>query len=154
VRPILLIAVAAVIASCGQDSADDYREKAVALCEEGAEKAEAIDLPRSQDEISTYLEKVFREFERLDDEFAALDPPDELASLHERAVEMSDRAEGQFRQLIRRVETADNPVATLRRELETLLGPLIRQSERLNRRMGLEECNEVGLPGGDEQAPS
>ena len=138
---------------CGRNDAADYREKGNELCREALQRARDIPLPRSPDGVADYLEQIVETTSEYDDDFAALDPPQELEELHREAVRQNERAEPIFRRVIRRIRDAPDQLAALRREFRRL-APFIDENERTLKKLGLDECGETGLPGGDQPAPS
>ena len=138
---------------CGRDDAADYREKGNELCREAAREVERLDTPLTADELVRFFERATDIAARSQDEFAALDPPDELEQVHERAVREGNRQERFVRDLIERMRASEQPQRLIQDELDRFQR-MIRRGEALNRRLGLEECNEVGLPGGEGETSS
>ncbi len=130
----------------------EYRKQGNALCKDAIREVRAIPVPKSPDAAVGYLEKVFDTSERVNDEFAQLEPPEELQADHERATELSEEVEESFDGVIERLREASDPQEALRDELRKLV-PELERAEKLNTRLGLEECNEIGLPS-EQPAPS
>ncbi len=158
------LACTALVAGCGGDSDGDatsdtgpltvaeYREQGNALCKEAVREAEAIPVPRSPDDIADYLKTVFDASSELTDEFAEFEPPEELRADHERAVELSRESDETLDGIVERVRDASDPQAAAQREFRKL-APELERAEKLNNRLGLEECNETGPPA-EQPAPS
>ncbi len=136
----------------GSLTAAEYRKQGNALCKDAIREVRAIPEPKSPDEIADYLEEVFETSERVNDEFVALEPPEELRADHERAVELSEESEKTFDELIERARDASDPPAAVQREFRKLV-PELEKAQELNTRLGLEECNKVGPPS-QQPAPS
>ncbi len=150
----------ALVASsgCGDDdsgtspTAAEYRDEGNALCKKAVREVEAIPAPTSAEGIADYLETIFDASEKMTEEFVDLDPPEELRADHERAVELSRESEKTFDEIVERVRDASNPQAAVQREFRKL-APELAQAEKLNTRLGLDECNETGPPS-EQPAPS
>ncbi len=138
--------------SGGPLTTTEYRKQGNALCKDAVREVEAIPVPKSPDAIAGYLEEVFDTSEQVNDEFVKLQPPEELQADHERAVELSKEFEKTFDGVIERVRGASDPQAALRDEFRKLV-PELETAQKLNTRLGLEECNEIGPPS-DQPAPS
>ncbi len=158
IAPALACAALAAGAGCGgdEDSGDgasgggplttaEYRKKGNALCKKAVREVGAIPIPKSPDGIADYLEKVFDTAEQVNDEFGKLEPPEELHADHERAVELAEESEKIADGVIERVRSASDPQAAVQREFRKLV-PELEKVQKLNTRLGLEECNEVGPP--------
>jgi hypothetical protein len=133
-------------------TAAEYRKQGNALCKEAVREVGAIPEPNAPDEIAGYLEEVFDASEQVNDEFVKLQPPEELRADHERAVELGEESQKTFDGVIERVRAASDPQAALREEFRELV-PELERAQKLNTRLGLEECNEIGPPS-EQPAPS
>lgn len=129
----------------GALTAAEYRQQGNALCKKAASEVEGILAPSSPEGLPDYLEKVFGASKKVTDEFVKLEPPQELRADHEQAVKLSLESEKIFDALIERVREAPNPQAAVLRELRTL-APELEKAEKVNTRLGLDECNETGPP--------
>ncbi len=138
--------------SGGPLTTTEYRKQGNALCKDAVREVAAIPVPKSPDAIADYLEEVFDTSLRLNDEFVALEPPEELRADHEQAVELSDEFEKTFDRIVERVRDASDPQAAVQREFRKLV-PELEEVQKLNTRLGLEECNEIGPPS-EQPAPS
>ena len=136
----------------GSLTAAEYRKQGNALCEDAVREVEAIPAPTSADNIADYLETVFDASEEVNDRFVELEPPEELRADHERAVELSLESEKTFDEVVERVRDASDPQAAVQREFRRL-APDLAQAEKLNSRLGLDECNETGPPS-EQPEPS
>ncbi len=130
----------------------EYRKQGNALCKDAVREVGAIPVPNAPDEIAGYLEEVFDASEQVNDEFVKLQPPEELQADHERAVELAEESQKTFDGVIERVRDVSDPQAALREEFRKLV-PELERAQKLNTRLGLEECNEIGPPS-DQPAPS
>jgi len=130
----------------------EYRKQGNAICKDALSEAEGIPAPTSPEDLDDYLEKLFDSVEKANDEFVALEPPEELRADHERAVELTDESEQASETLIERVREAPDPQAAVQREFRKL-GPLLARGEKVNARLGLDDCNRVGPPT-EQPAPS
>jgi hypothetical protein len=158
-RPILLLLTCALaLTACGDDdsalSAADYRKRANELCADGTREALRLDPPRSPQDLADYLQRALDLTGKYEDRFAELEPPNELESLHERALRLNDEFNRDFSRLIRRVRSADDPVATFQRGLQRLL-PAFQRGDEINRRLKLDECLQApALRGTPPAGPS
>jgi len=129
--------------ACGSDdpelSVEEYRQRANEICVKLTDKAEGLDPPRSVDGIADYLERLLELARPYDRRFRDLDPPDELARLHDRGVELNRKLDRAFEDIAGRLRASADPATTFRRELEGLL-PQIRRADDLFQRLGLDEC--------------
>lgn len=159
-----LVTALIVPAACGGDdgepsqasrggamTVEEYQKQGNALCQDALRKVERIPTPSSEDEIADYLERVFDASEGVTEEFAALEPPSKLRADHEKAVALSEETDDKFDDLVDRVREAPSPRAAVRREFKKL-APDIAEGEKINERLGLEECNEVGPPSEQPEA--
>ena len=136
----------------GPLTAAEYRKQGNALCKDAVREVEAIPVPTSADDIGDYLETVFDASKKVNDDFVKLEQPEELRADHGRAVELSEEAEKTFDEVVERVRDAPNPQAAVQREFRKL-APDLARAEKLNTRLGLDECNETGPPS-EQPAPS
>jgi hypothetical protein len=135
----------------GALTAAEYRKQGNALCKDAVREVEAIPAPRSPEDVADYLEKVFDSSEKVNDEFMKLEPPEDLRADHKRAVELSNESEKTFDGVAKRVREASNPQAAVVSELRKL-APALEQAEKLNTKLGLDECNETGPPAEQPEA--
>ena len=127
----------------GPLTAGEYRKQGNALCKEGIREVERIPTPSSEDKIADYLEQVFGIAADANDDFAKLDPPEELRTDHEQAVKLARESEDVSDAFVERVRESDDPRAAILSGFRKL-APEIKRSEELNEKLGLDECNEVG----------
>ena len=142
-RAIVLLLACVTLAACGSDdgglSVDEYRERGNDLCAEARDDAQALEAPRSIDGMTDYLERLRELSQSYDRRFEELDPPDELAQQHERAIDVNERLDRSYAEMVRRLRAASDPAVTLRREVERLL-PQLRRGDEVFRRLGLNAC--------------
>ena len=79
------------------------------------------------------------------EEFETLDPPQELRAMHEESVRQTRESRKDFETMVGKVRLSEQPIRTLQSELKKLV-PDINAAEQLNRKLGLDECNEVRVP--------
>jgi len=81
------------------------------------------------------------------DDFEALEPPKELRRDHEELVRLSEESKRETDELVERLRRAKDPAVAVQREFAGLLrSPTFKRSVRTTRRLGLDECLEVGQP--------
>lgn len=146
--------MAAVLAGAGCGSGDDgeseesYRERAVALCKDAEDVIEEIPPPSAPGDIAGYLRRIIDASAEFSDDYEELEPPDELRADHEASERVGRRVQARLEALLESVSESDRPAVTAARELQQLVrSPDFRRSERLLRRLGLEEeCSSVAAP--------
>jgi hypothetical protein len=150
---LAVVALTMAAAGCGgEDSAEEYREQASALCTESLREAESITPPRGQSGWDAFLRETLELARSYTRELEELEPPDELADLHEQVRRLNERAE-RLTERLRDDLAAGQP---LRERLPEYLQGLItiaRRDNRLAREMGVPECV-TPLPGGETPAPA
>src|SRR4051794_28622190 len=106
-RAVLLPAMAsgALVAGCGGDdggdqlSASEYRSQATKICTDSEKETNALEQPKTPDDLKTYLEKGISITEDSLDEFADLQPPDELKDKHQAAVDAERKAVDKLKEI-------------------------------------------------------
>jgi hypothetical protein len=148
-----VLALATAAAGCGgEDSADEYREQASALCTESLREAESITPPRGQSGWDAFMRETLEIARSYTRELEQLEPPEELADLHEQVLRLNERAE-LLTERLRDDLAAGEP---LRELIPPYLNDLIsigRRDNRLAREMGLPECV-TPLPGPGDETPA
>jgi len=156
--PLLALGAVALAVAAGCGGGDDepapdggaltkaeYQKQGNALCKEAVAEVGRVPTPRAPDQIADYLERTFAVAEETNGKFESLEPPKELREDHEQAVRLSEDFEGVSDQLVERVRQADDPRAAIQREFRKLAGdPVFKRSQDVTRRLGLDECLEVG----------
>ena len=123
----------------------EYQKKGNALCKDTVAEVGRIPMPREPDQIAGYLKRTFAVAEEANGKFESLEPPRELREDHEQAVRLSEDFEQVSDRLVERVRQADDPRAAVQREFRKLAGdPVFKRSQEVTRRLGLDECLEVG----------
>ena len=158
-RPLVPVVLASLLltAGCGGDddsetggggdalTAAEYRKQGNALCREAKAEVERIPAPTTPGGLADYLEKTFDIAIESSEEFEGLNPPAQLREAHLESVRQTDEARAKFEAAVEAVRRSGNPIQTVQTELRKL-APLLEESERLNRELGLAECNEIGAP--------
>jgi hypothetical protein len=148
-------ALATAAAGCGgEESADEYREQASALCTESVREAESITPPRGQSGWDAFLRETLEVARSYTRELDQLEPPEELADLHEQVRRLNQRAERLTERLRDDLAAGRPPRDLLPAYLQELLS-IARRDNRLAREMGLPECvTPLPVPGGEAPAPA
>ena len=153
-RRLAALAVALMLGALGACGGDDnggdvaaYREEANRLCEASERAVEALPPPTSAASFERYLERGQQIARRYDRQFAALQPPEELAAQHRKAVELSKEGEQLVDELLVSLRNGRQPLNTLRSNLPELQR-IAREGNALARQMKLPECvTPLGVPG-------
>ncbi len=131
----------------------EYQEQGNAICARAIDEVEDVPEPRSPDAIADYVQEAFGLALEANEELAALGPPDALRADHEKLVKLSEGGEAELDRLVEQIRRADDPRATFLRELrKTLEDPEVEQGREITRRLGLDECLEVGAPAPEPEA--
>jgi hypothetical protein len=152
---LVLLALTVGFGGCGgDDSADEYREQASALCVEAIREAERATPPAGRGDWDGFLQETLelaRDYTRRLEE---LDPPEELAGMHEQMTRLNERARRLTEQL-RDDLAAGRPLRELLPEFGQELLSIARRDNRLAREMDLPECvTPLPAPGGAVPAPA
>jgi hypothetical protein len=150
---LTLLALATAAAGCGgNDSAEEYREQASTLCTDSLREAESITPPRGQSGWDAFLRETLEVARSYTRELEELEPPDELADLHEQVRRLNERAERLTERLLDDL-AAGRPLRERLPEYVQGLITIARRDNRLAREMGLPECV-TPPPGGETPAPA
>jgi hypothetical protein len=139
------IGVAVLIAACGGGggdqtlSADEFRKQADSICTEYEGRIDDLQSPSSLDELPDFVDEVIPIIEEGNAKLADLNPPEELASDWDRAMELQD----QNLEVAHDLQDAihDNDTAKVQ-ELLTKLNETDAQSNAIARKIGLEDCGQ------------
>jgi len=139
------IGVAVLIAACGGGggdqtlSADEFRKQADSICTEYEGRIGDLQSPSSLDELPDFVDEVIPIIEEGNAKLADLNPPEELASDWDRAMELQD----QNLEVAHDLQDAihDNDTAKVQ-ELLTKLNETDAQSNAIARKIGLEDCGQ------------
>ena len=139
------------LGGCGGDddggNAAAYREEANRLCAASERAVEDLPPPTSAASFERYLERGRQIARRYDREFAALEPPEELAAQHRKAVDLSKEGERLLDELLVSLREGRQPLDAIRSNLPEL-ERVAREGNALARRMKLPECvTPLGVPG-------
>jgi hypothetical protein len=145
----------AAAAGCGGDESEagDYRERASALCREAVREAEELRVPNSPRQLESFLRETLRYSRSYTERFEALEPPEELADLHERSTRLNKRAEELTEEVADDLAAGGAPQELLL-DYTTKLLEIGKRDNELSRQLGLPDCV-TPLPGpGREPAPA
>jgi hypothetical protein len=149
------MALATAAAGCGgDDSAEEYREQASALCTEAVREAESVTPPRGRSGWQAFLRETIEVSRKYTRELEQLEPPEEIAALHEQVLRLNQRAERLTERLRDDLAAGRSPRELLPTYLDELFS-IARRDNRLAREMGVPECvTPLPGPGGDAPAPA
>lgn len=151
VRLAVLAAGAAVLlAACGGGGGNEgaasagltpaeFRQQADAVCAKFEQKLDALGAPSSLDDLSEFVDQAVGIIEEGNAEMATLEPPDELATDWNRAMELQNQNLAKVRELQQAIE--DNDTGRTQ-QLFNELNETQDESTQLARKMGLEKCGE------------
>jgi hypothetical protein len=141
-------AAALFLAACGGGggggagqslSAEEFRQQADAICKQYEDKLDELDSPSSLDDLGNFVDKAVPIIEEGNNKLSELDPPDDLSSDWDRAMELQDENLQVARDLQKAIH--DNDTARVQ-ELVTKLDATDAESTRLARNVGLENCGQ------------
>ncbi|UUY03916.1 hypothetical protein LRS13_25250 [Svornostia abyssi] len=142
-RPIALtLTCAVVLAACGGGdddalSAEDYRAKGNAACEQYEKDVRAISQPQSIQQVADYAGKAKVELDQLIDELDALQPPSDLEEQHDELVKLGRESVEALGGLAEAGKTGDQEqiqqALSGAAELDT-------QSDKVAGELGLDKC--------------
>jgi hypothetical protein len=140
------IGVAVLMTACGGGgggnqtlSADEFRQQADAICAEYEGKINDLGSPSSLDELPDFVDKVIPIIEEGNAKLADLDPPEELASDWDQAMELQDQNLDVAHDLQDAIHDKDTAKV---QELLTKLNETDAQSNAIARKIGLEDCGQ------------
>jgi hypothetical protein len=145
---LAIVAGAAVffLAACGGGggdgqslSAEEFRQQADAVCKQYEDKLNELGSPNSLDDLGNFVDEAVPIIEEGNNKLAELEPPDELSSDWNRAMELQDENLQVARDLQKAIH--DNDTARVQ-ELVTKLDATDAESTRLARNVGLENCGQ------------
>jgi hypothetical protein len=158
-RPLVALAAlgaAALVAGCGGGdstlSADEFRERADAVCADAGERLDALTEPTAGEEVLPYLETGLpiqaEELERIRE----LEPPDELQAAFDEALELNQQRQDLIRQAADRIEGGEDPQAVIA-EVGPELERLQAEARAKARELGLAVCGADDDASGATTAP-
>lgn len=142
-RPIALTLTCAIaLAACGGGdddalTAEDYRAKGNAACEQYEKDVRSISQPQSIQQVADYAGKAKVELDQLIDELDALQPPSDLEEQHDELVKLGRESVESLDGLAEAGKTGNQE------QIQTALGgaaELDTQSDAVARELGLEKC--------------
>jgi hypothetical protein len=139
------IGVAVLIAACGGGggdqtlSADEFRKQADSICTEYEGRIGDLQSPSSLDELPDFVDEVIPIIEEGNAKLADLNPPEELASDWDRAMELQDQNLEVAHDLQDAIHHNDTAKV---QELLTKLNETDAQSNAIARKIGLEDCGQ------------
>ena len=121
-------------------TAASYRGQAARICQESDRRTHELQPPRNVTQLQDFLEKGLRITERSVKDFKALEPPQDLKTKHDGAVEALDREVADLSALEQAISgddaNAEQAFTTAQPELERDQAAV----ERAMKALGLEEC--------------
>ena len=129
-------------------SAVDYRRRGNRLCKTGRMRIEAVDAPRSPDDLASYLDEVLDIGDRTIAPIKALEPPRDLAARHAEAAKLVDEEFDLLRGIVRDIEAGEDPAETFV-AAQPRLERVLDDENAAWRDLGLTECvdsNTTGAP--------
>ena len=144
----------AAATGCGGDESEaaEFRERANALCREAEREVEQLGPPTSRRQLERYLRDTLRFARDYTQRFEALEPPPELASLHERSARLNRRAAELTERVLDDLAAGGAPEQLMPVFAAKLL-ELAKRDNELSRRLGLPDCV-TPLPGPDSKPPA
>lgn len=140
---LALIAAAVGLSACGDDgmSASEYRAEAKKVCEESQKATDAVERPQraTTESIADYLGRLLAANERTTDQFAKLDPPEDLQKAHDEVLKVNEEGADQVRGIIDQLEQEKDPAEVL----QAATTPLRELNERSNaaaKKLGVDAC--------------
>jgi hypothetical protein len=145
-RATLILALAAAFAGCGGDdklSTEDYRAELRKICAESERKTKAVEEPTraTPEAIADYLQRLRDVNARTIEEVEELEPPDDLADAHGRALDANREGREKVDAVIKELEGGGDPTQVLtdaRRDLEESSQAAKKAGEDL----GVPECGD------------
>jgi hypothetical protein len=153
---VAVMGIAASAAGCGGDDsgADEYRDDANAICREALREAEQLAQPRSPRQLERFLRDGLRASRGYTRRLEALEPPPELAELHERSLHLNLRAERLTQGILDELAAGGAP-SELLPDFSAELLEIGKRDNELARRLGLPDCVlPLPGPGGEPAAPA
>jgi hypothetical protein len=153
---VVVFGAVAVAAGCGGDEseADEYREEMSALCTEALREAEGLRVPSSPRQLEALMRKTVRLSQRYTGRLEALEPPAELADLHERSTRLNRRAERLTEELADDLAAGGAPQKLVSQYSVKIL-EIGKRDNEVARKLGLPDCvTPIPGPGGESPAPA
>jgi hypothetical protein len=141
----------ALAAGCGGNggggdalTAAELREQADAICAEYNQRVQDVPEPEGIDDLPQYIDEVLPVIEEGQEKLRDLEPPQELEADWNQAMTLNERNLGFIRELRDAAEENDEERA---QQLFQQLGETETGSDRLARKLGLEECGAESASG-------
>lgn len=143
-RLLLALAVSCSLAACGGEdrlSTEDYRSKARSICQEADRATKAVEQPQrtTNDAIANYFERLMTVNRKTTDEFAGLEPPEDLEKQHEAALDANRAGVDEVQKLVDELKRGGDARALLQ-SAQGRLEQLSDRSARAARALGVPEC--------------
>lgn len=143
-RLSLLLAVAATLAACGGDDAltpKEYRGEARTICAEADRATQAVERPTKTTNaaIASYFERLMKVNRRTSEEFAKLEPPEQLEAEHKEALSANREGVKEVEKLVAELRRGGDARALLQ-AAQGRLADLSRRSGAAARALGVPEC--------------
>jgi hypothetical protein len=158
---VLGVALLGVGAGCGEGdrapsedrrTAAEYRQLQGKICRQQRGALAQVRGPRTYGELTRHLQALVRINRPYVDRAEGVLPPRGLEPLHRRYIAVDRKALSETERLIKQVRASDAPESTVGRWIEDV-APLMRESQTLGSRMGLDECRLALLPLSDRDQP-
>jgi hypothetical protein len=160
---VLGVALLGVGAGCGEGdrapsedrrTASEYRQLQGKIYRQQRGALAEVRGPRTYGELVRHLEALVRINRPYVDRAEGILPPRGLEPLHRRYIAVDRKALSENERLIKEVRASDDPESTVNRWLKHI-APLMRESQTVGSRMGLDECRLALLPlsGRDQPEP-
>ncbi|HEX8206962.1 MAG TPA: hypothetical protein VF587_12955 [Solirubrobacteraceae bacterium] len=145
-RTVSICVLAAAFAGCGGDdklSTDEYRSKLREICAESDKKTDQVSEPTraTPEAIANYLQRLRDVNADTIEEVEELEPPDELADAHERALDANREGREKVDAVIEELEGGGDPTQVLteaRKDLEDAS----QAAKQAGKDLGVPECGD------------
>jgi hypothetical protein len=158
---VLGVALLGVGAGCGEGdrapsedrrTASEYRQLQGKICRQQRGALAQVRGPRTPGEFAGHLEALVRINRTYVDRAEGILPPRGLEPLHRRYIAVDRKALSETERLIKQVRASADPETTVNRWPKHV-APLMRESQSVGSRMGLDECQLALLPLSDRDQP-
>jgi hypothetical protein len=145
-RLTLILTLALAFVACGGDdklSTEDYRAEVKKICSDAQRQTKAVEQPTraTSAAIADYLQRLRDINAKTIGKIDELEPPDELADEHDRAVQVSREGRRQIDAVIEELKGGGDPAQVLTEAREELQGSSA-ESKAAGRALGVRECAE------------
>jgi hypothetical protein len=142
---------AATLAACGGMDAEEFRGEARRLCaaEDRAANDAGVSQARSPRQLADALDRARRASRPIQEEFAELEPPDELERAHADYVRLNRDGDRLLERSIRGLRGDQRAATQAVQELARSAPALTRRSDEIARRLGVPGCGEGAEQGAE-----